>query len=118
MTQLNWQAIAFGAIFPIVVGFPLAFLFWRRGQIIFGSIVGSVVMFGTAMTLILREYAFIDQIVQKCLEDGQPCFPQPGAFTRFFIYASIGLVQVLALFTISLFVESRYRRRDYAPEWR
>ena len=118
MSQLNWYWIGFGAIVPTIVGFPLAYAFWRKGQIVFGSIVGSTVMFATAIVLILREYAFIDQIVQKCIEDGQPCFPEPGAFTRFFIYASIALVQVLGLFTVSLFVESRHRRRDYAPEWR
>jgi hypothetical protein len=46
------------------------------------------------------------------------CWPEPAAFTRFAIYAFIGLVQVFVVFTLSLRVEERVRRRDYAPEWR
>jgi hypothetical protein len=37
---------------------------------------------------------------------------------RYAIYASIGLVEALALFLISLTVERRLRERAYAPEWR
>ena len=40
------------------------------------------------------------------------------AFTRFAIYAFIGLTEVIALFSLSIVVEDRARRRHYAPEWR
>ena len=39
-------------------------------------------------------------------------------FTRFAIYAFIGLAEVFALFALSLRVEKKLRDRDYAPEWR
>jgi len=42
----------------------------------------------------------------------------PSAFTRFAIYAFIGLTEVIALFSLSIVVEDRARRRHYAPEWR
>ena len=103
---------------PLIVGILLAMPFWRGGQPILGNIAGTVVMFGSAIGLILREYAELDQIVRKCLEDGTPCWPSPSAFTRFAIYAFIGLLQVFILFSLSLRAEERNRRRDYAPEWR
>ena len=36
----------------------------------------------------------------------------------FAIYAFIGLLEVIALFSLSLVVDGRKRRRQYAPEWR
>lgn len=89
-----------------------------QGQTTFGSILGTAVIFAAGIGLILREYVEIDRLTQACLDAGEWCFPVPGAFTRFAIYASIGMVQVFALFTLSLFFEERARRRGYAPEWR
>ena len=40
------------------------------------------------------------------------------AFTRFAIYAFIALFEVMGLFMLSLRVETKLRRRGYAPEWR
>ena len=42
----------------------------------------------------------------------------PRAFTRHAIYVSIALIEVFALFTLSLRVEQSIHRRNYAPEWR
>ena len=70
------------------------------------------------MRLILREYVEIDRLAQECIDAGDVCFPVPSAFTRFALYAFIGLGQVIALFSLSLFVEERARRREYSPEWR
>ena len=72
----------------------------------------------TAFALIFREHAELDIIIQRCLDDGFVCFPDPRAFTRFAIYAFIALFQVFALFSLSLVMERRIRQRDYAPEWR
>jgi hypothetical protein len=56
--------------------------------------------------------------VKACLEAGTTCFPEPSAFARFAIYASIGLAEAFLLFTVSLSVERRISNRDYSPEWR
>ena len=117
MTGLNWFWISIMATAPWVVAVLVALPFWRSGQMTFGSIVGTAVIFGTAIGLILREYVEIDRIAQDCLDAGTVCFPDPSAFTRFAIYAFIGLLEVFALFIFSLKVEERRRRRDYAPEW-
>lgn len=103
---------------PPAVSLLAAYPFWRKGGMIFGNIVGTAIIFGTAFSLIMREYVEIDRAVQACLDDGNVCWPVPGAFTRFAIYAFIGLAEVFALFTLSLAVEKRLRDRDYAPEWR
>lgn len=103
---------------PPAVSLLAAYPFWRKGGMIFGNIVGTAIIFGTAFSLIMREYVEIDRAVQACLDDGNVCWPVPGAFTRFAIYAFIGLAEVFALFTLSLAVEKRVRDRDYAPEWR
>jgi hypothetical protein len=104
---------------PPVVAVILALPFWRKGGFIFGNIVGTAVLFGTAITLILREYFEIDRAVNACFDaGGTVCFPVPSAFARFAIYATIGLVEVFALFMLSLRAEKRLRDRDYAPEWR
>jgi cytosine/uracil/thiamine/allantoin permease len=101
-----------------ILGFLAAWPFWRNRAAIFGNIVGTGVILGSAIALILREYFQIDRVVRACFDAGTTCFPEPSAFVRFAIYASIGMVEVFALFTISLRVERRIRNRDYAPEWR
>lgn len=118
MSHLNWYWIGLGATVPLMVGILLALPFWRSNQPILGNVAGAAIMFGTAIGLILREYMELDHITQRCLDEGLPCFPNPSAFTRFAIYAFIGLAQVFILFSLSLRAEEKYRRRDYAPEWR
>jgi hypothetical protein len=117
VTGLNWFWISIMATAPMAVAALVALPFWRSRQMTFGSIVGTAVIFGTAIGLILREYVEIDRIAQDCLDAGTVCFPEPSAFTRFAVYAFIGLLEVFALFILSLKTEERRRRRDYAPEW-
>ena len=71
-----------------------------------------------AFALILREAAELDRLARKCLDAGFICRPDPSAFARYALYASIGLVEVVILFSWSLRVEQQMRDRDYAPEWR
>lgn len=118
LNELSWSWIAAGAIVPSLVALLVAIPFWRSGQTTFGSIVGTAVIFGSAMALIMREYAILDRLTRECLDAGTVCWPEPSAFTRFAIYASIGLVEVFALFTLGLVVEERLRRRNYSEEWR
>ena len=115
---MNWHYIGIASTVPPLIGFLLAFPFWWKGRMTFGNIVGTAIMFGFAIGMILREYAELDRLTQACLDAGTVCFPVPSAFTRFAIYAFIGLMEVIVLFSMSIVVEDRVRRRQYAPEWR
>jgi hypothetical protein len=66
----------------------------------------------------MREHAALDRVVLACIEQGTTCWPTPSAFTRFAAYAFIGLAQVMVLFTASVSVEARLRRRRYSEQWR
>jgi hypothetical protein len=103
---------------PPVLGVLVASLLWRSGQMILGNIAGTLVIFGTAIAMIMREYVELDRLTQECLAAGVVCWPEPSAFIRYAIYAGIGLIEVFALFAFSLTVERRMRNRAYAPEWR
>jgi hypothetical protein len=115
---LDWFWITMMATVPLVVGHLVAYPFWRKNQAIFGNIIGTAVMFTSAFAMILREHAITDRLVQRCLDEGTTCWPEPSAFTRYAIYASIALLEAIILFSLSLRVEERMRGRDYAPEWR
>jgi hypothetical protein len=118
ITGLNWFWISIAAVVPTILGVLVAIPFWRRSDAIFGNIVGTALIFAFAFSMIWREHVALDRVVQACLDAGTVCWPQPAAFTRFAIYAFIGLSEVFLLFSLSLRVEQRVRRRDYAPEWR
>jgi hypothetical protein len=115
---LSWYWITLQLTVAPLLGLLVAIPFWRRAEMIFGNIVGSAVLLGWAIALIFREYVEVDRTVQACIDAGTTCWPEPSAFARFAIYASIGLGEVFVLFTLSLAVERRIRNRDYAPEWR
>jgi hypothetical protein len=117
-TSLNWYWITMQLTVPPVLGLLVTLPLWRRAEMIFGNILGSAVILASAIGLIFREYVEVDRTVQACIDAGTTCWPEPSAFARFAIYASIGLGEVFLLFTISLGVERRIRNRDYAPEWR
>jgi hypothetical protein len=117
VSGLSWFWIALAVTIPAVSGLLVALPFWRKNQMIFGNIAGTAVIFAAAVALILREYVELDRVTQQCFDAGFVCWPEPSAFTRFAIYAFIGLIQIFALFSVSLMVEERVRRRDYAREW-
>jgi hypothetical protein len=118
VNSLNWFWITIAAGVPALAGLLVAYPIWRINQPILGSLAGSAVVFGAAIALIMREHVELDRQVQACLGQGVTCWPDPSAFTRYAIYAGIALMQVMALFSISLRVEHRLRRRGYDPEWR
>lgn len=114
---LSWAWIALQLVAPPLAGLLVAFPFWRKSDMIFGNIVATALVFASAFGLIWREYVVLDRMTKQCLEAGAVCWPDPSAFTRFAIYGFIGLFEVFALFSLSLWVEERIRRRDYSPEW-
>jgi hypothetical protein len=117
-THLNWYWIAIAVAVPGLAGFLVAYPVWKQEHPILGNLAGTAVIFGAAVALILRERIDLDLAAQACLDRGFVCFPEPSAFTRFAIYAFIALIQIMVLFTVSLKVETKIRRRGYAPEWR
>jgi hypothetical protein len=115
---LNWSWILLGLTAPMAAALLLAWPVWRSGQPILGNLVGTAVLFGSAVGLIMREQTELDRIVQACIEQGTTCWPAPAAFTRFAVYAFVALGQVILLFTLSVSVEDRHRRKRHAPQWR
>src|SRR4026207_829142 len=119
MDHVNWYWITFSLLGPPLVGGLLALPFWLKDQAIFGNIFGTVILFGSAFGLIMREHIELDGLIKACLDAGKEiCEPDPAPFTRFAIYAFIALVQVIILFSLSLKVDEKVRRRGYSPEWR
>ena len=119
MDQLNWYWVTFSLTVPPLVGGLVAFPFWRKDQAIFGNIFGTVIIFASAFGLIMREKIELDGLIRACVDAGKDvCEPDPSPFGRFAIYAFIALLQVIVLFSVSLKVDEKVRRRGYAPEWR
>ena len=118
LTNLNWYWIGIAGTVPAILGLLVAYPFWRRDEAVFGNIVATALIFAIAFGMIWREHVELDRLVQACLDTGTVCWPSPSAFTRYAIYAFIGLFEVFLVFSLSLRVEERLRRRDYAPEWR
>ncbi len=115
---LSWFWIGVEATLPPVIGWLVALPLWVKDQPVLGNIAGSIVIFGTAMLLIMKEHIELDRLSTACLDAGRACFPHPEAFTRFSVYAFIAMFEVIALFSLSLSVDERRRRRGYDPEWR
>ena len=120
MDQLNWIRIALMALAPLPVAVLVATPIWRKQETILGNLAGSGVIFGTAIVLILKESIELDTLTTSCLQAGllADCFPNPSGFTRYGIYAFLGLFEVIALFLFSLRVERQIRDQGDAPEWR
>jgi len=116
--ELSWFWIALALVVPPAAGVLAAYPAWLKSETILGNLTGTTVIFGSAIALILRERVALDRLAQVCLDQGYVCLPDPSAFTRYAIYAFIGLFEVMALFYVSLMVETKVRRRGYAPEWR
>ena len=115
--RLNWLWIALMCTAPLPLAAAVATLLWRRSEPILGNLAGTLVIFSSALGFILRESVTLNRLTRQCLDAGVTCWPQPSAFSRYAIYAAIGLLEVIALFLLSLNVERRMRRRHYAPEW-
>ena len=118
MNELNWFWIAVALTAPALGGGLAALPLWLKGEPILGNLAGTTVIFGAAIALIMRERVELDRVSQECLDRGFVCWPDPSAFTRYAIYAFIALFEVIVVFSVSLWVEAKIRRRGYDPEWR
>jgi hypothetical protein len=118
VTGLNWHYIALALTVPPLIALVVAIPFWWTSRVTFGNIVATAVVFASAIGMILREHVELDRLAQECIDAGTVCWPEPSAFMRFAVYAFIGLFEVIVLFSLSLVVEERFRRRQYSPEWR
>ena len=118
MNGLSWSWIALMATAPLLAALLVALPIWRTRQMILGNLAGTFVIVAAAIALIVRESLELDRLARICLDAGYVCAPNPTAFARYAIYASIGLAEIFGIFTISLKVEETIRSRDYAPEWR
>jgi hypothetical protein len=114
--DVRWIAVALSL--PMVVAVLAAIPFWRRGVGLYGSIVGTGLIFGAVLGFVLREAVGIEQLMARCNELGQVCPIRPERFTRFAVYGFIGLAQTLVLFVVDFRMVERFRRRQFAPEWR
>jgi hypothetical protein len=118
MNELSWFWIALALTAPPLAGGAAAYPLWQRSQPILGNLTGTTVIFGAAVALIMRERIALERLAQECLDRGMVCWPHPSFFVRFAIYGFIALVEVMILFSLSLSVEAKLRRRGYDPEWR
>lgn len=118
LAGLQWSWILVGLTLPMAAALLLAWPIWAAGQPILGNLAGTTILFGSAVGLMMREHAELDRLVQACIEAGTTCWPSPSAFTRFAVYAFIALAQVIVLFTMSVSVEDRQRRKRYSSQWR
>lgn len=119
MHGLSWSWIIGLIVVPLPIATLAASPVWRRRETILGNIAGMVVIFGSAVALIMRESIVLDAARQACFDSGAPvCVASPSAFARYAIYSSIAMAEVIVLFLLSLRVERQIREQDYAPEWR
>ena len=105
-------------IVPTALALVVAVPLWLRFDPIIGNALGAGIVFVGAIALISREYVAIQRMTNYCLDTGTICSFSPEPFTRFAIYGLIGLAEACALFSLSVVVEERIRRRSVAPEWR
>jgi hypothetical protein len=118
MADLSWRWIGLMLTAPPLAGVLMASVFWRKREMILGNLVGTIVIFGAGIALIVRESVELNGAIALCLDAGYTCWPVPSAFVRYSIYAFIALVEVIAVFNWSIRIETRMRNRLYAPEWR
>src|SRR4051812_21052910 len=116
--RLNWPWIALMCTVPLPLAAAVASLLWRRTEPILGNLAGTIVIFSAALGFILRESVVLNRLTRECLDAGETCWPHPSAFSRYAIYAAIGLLGVIALFLLGLPVDRRMLRRHCPPEGR
>jgi hypothetical protein len=107
--NLSWLGLAI--VLPIVAALLIARPLWvRQARDEMGSIAGAAVVLLFTVLQIAREFAEIMAIQTRCDSDGRACHFEPEPFTRYAMYAGIGMLQVFVVFVVGLRVEERARR--------
>ena len=108
--------IGVAIVAPTIVALLVARLFWGKDSTV-GNIVGSGVIAVAMVGFISREYVDLGQQRLVCATRDWPCAFWPTDFVRYAIYASIGFLEVIVVYSVGLWFEERGRRRERAPEW-
>lgn len=104
---LLWWALVYGA-FPVASGSLVALPFWLKRRMVLGNAVGSAVIAGVMTALILQ--FLLSALDETALLDAQSWLVPTGALVV------AGWVDVLVMFFIGGFVESRLRSPMVRPE--
>jgi hypothetical protein len=120
VVHMDWMWVVLAATVPLLPAFAVAWPLWRKGVAdSMGAIAGSAVILVAVVGFVAREFGEVHAAARTCDELEKLCHFRPDAFSRYAIFAAIGMAQVFLNFGIGLIVEERQRRnRDYAPEWR
>jgi hypothetical protein len=110
--EMNTLWIGAALVLPLLPALLVAAALWAMqvGDEI-GAIAGTVVILAFAVGFAAREYREVEVISQRCIDARVFCRFSPVPFTRYALYGSIGMIQTFFLFTLSLSVEERRRRR-------
>src|SRR5262245_53193576 len=88
LNTFSWPWIAGMVVAPLPIATLLAIPVWRRREVILGNIAGMIVIFGTAVALIMRESVALDAARQACFDSGATvCVASPSAFARYATYS-------------------------------
>lgn len=116
--ELNVWILFAAAIVPLAFGLLAAWPLWlARAVDEIGSIVGAGVILAFTVGFIAREFGDVMEITRRCVEAEVPCHFRPEPFTRYAVYAGLGLIQIFAVFLVGLGVEERLQNGPRA-RWR
>jgi len=116
---VNWSRIGTASIFPVFLALPLAWLFWRKKQVIIGNSVGAGILFMSAVLFAGADYVEFLRYRLGCQAAHLGCPPShPSDFMKLSAYAVVAFVHVATLFLLSAIFEDRIKRRDYDASWR
>jgi 4-amino-4-deoxy-L-arabinose transferase-like glycosyltransferase len=114
--QMNLAWLALAILLPAIASLLVAWPLWaRQVRDEIGSITGAAVVLLFTLVHIAREFATALAFQNQCFAAGRACHFEPEPFTRYAIYAGVGMLQVFLVFVVGLRVQERGRRRPTPP---
>ncbi|MCS6773255.1 MAG: hypothetical protein RMM31_06685 [Anaerolineae bacterium] len=107
LDYLLWWVLVYG-LFPIALGSLVALPFWLKRRMVVGSAAGSAAI-AIVMTALILQF-LVSALSESALLDTQAWLLPMGALVV------AGWVDVLVMFFIGGFVESRVRSRVVRPD--